>query len=273
MNSLNIYVDYFNFSNNLNFSQALKVSSFNHLNIDYFIDGEINDLAIFNGYSSNLLIKEKEDKPEYLAKVYEKEYSKLLNDIKLSNDDTFFFLRSFNKKFCIYLINSNSLETFNILNSKIKQEFKILNKDHDFFNKFDVSSDPLFKGETKIDDILIDDSKFILMQKDTFFDYVSSINSFSNYFKKRQEFQNKNNNSFMSNISNMFRFKSNNESNEREKTLYTDIVLEFNILIKKEDIVTYELYLPNNLNVNDMIKGLNILSDLIDNKFNYLNMK
>lgn len=275
MNEFKILVDYKNFSDDMTFSQALKVSSNNYLDkIDYVVNGEKTLIASFEGYSKNILLnsnkKEELDSYEYNAFIIEKDYDELLNDIKNSDEDSFFFLKSFNKKVLIYLTKNGDLTTFNELNKEFNEPYFILSSDKERFNE-SINEDSLFKGNKDLEDILVDESSLIVIFKDTFFNYLTSIRSLSNYFAKRFEQNNKK--STFGKISNIFKGKpSESELNSREKNLYTDLILEANIIIKKED-KKYYLYLPHNLDVNDMIKSINLLSSLLLHHFLWLHKK
>lgn len=275
MNELKILVDYKNFSDDMMFSQALKVSSNNYLDkIDYVVNGEKTLIASFEGYSKNILLnsikKEELDLNEYNAFIIEKDYDELLNDIKNSDEDSFFFLKSFNKKVIIYLTKNGDLTTFNELNKEFNEPYFILASDKERFNE-SINEDSLFKGHKDLEEILVDESSLIVIFKDTFFNYLTSIRSLSNYFAKRFEQNNKK--STLGKISNIFKGKpSESELNSREKNLYTDLILEANIIIKKED-KKYYLYLPHNLDVNDMIKSINLLSSLLLHHFLWLHKK
>ena len=268
-----ILIDYDLFTSDIALSQAIKVVSNTFLSsLNYIVVGKEEHIASFKGYSKNinLLSLTKDINKE---EIFDNENNLIFNERKKNEyNNSIYFLKSFNRKFIVYVIKENEkmneeINLFINFVSKINEKFSLLNEEN-LLTKIESLNDSTYKDKNiSIKDLFNSENKIILTTFSFFKSYLINLESISNYFYYRY-LENTSSKSFMNRLSKMFSLSS---KDEEIGTLYNDLIYSFNLSILNDNKMI--LFLNSNDKVGSYLKALNIYSSLISNNKLDLNIK
>ncbi len=240
------------------FSQALKAVSIDSKEETYYIEGNDIDVSLFSSYSNEIQLLKDGNKTFHYQ---------ILDEMK-DGDVSFHLYNSYRKRILFVTSSDNNFDAFLKLNQAYQKEFVIFENDKNILSQCGFSSNPLFKGERKVEDVFYDETTLALVSKEFLSFFDSMLQSVSNYFFKRYEAKNSSKGGFLSNLSkNLFSWGESKEENTA--TLYDDLASKFSIVHNGDDF--YLILKEGNTPVSYMI-AIRFFLSLISGELN-LNSK
>lgn len=269
-----ILIDYDLFISDLALAQAIKVASNTFLSsLDYNIFGKEEHASTFKGYSKNINLLSLNNSSNNKEEIFNNENYLVLNERKKNEyNNSIYFLKSFNRKFIVYVIkdNENIAEEINLFINfiaKINEKFSLFNEDKILIKKESLTDSIYKDNNISIKDLFNKENEIILTTSSFFNTFLMNLESISNYFYYRY-LENNSSKSFLNRLGKMFSLSS---KDEEIGTLYNDLIYSFNLTILNGDKMI--LFLNSNDKVGSYLKALNIYSSLISNNKLDLNIK
>lgn len=237
-----ILVNYDSFLDKNILTQTIKIISTNYKDLEFYCLSK-DKIAEINNFERI-----------YWIENVEEEFIAVIDNSCFNIANTSLIRSPYNN----FLLTTLDLDSFSLLNKSLKEEYT---------STYEIkNSDELYKGKIEFENIFLNKTKFLLIDKENYDFFFKSIELLKNYFIAKNENANAKKGTF-SKLNEYF-FKNFSSSSSTNQNLYTDIVYPLALNLSENKIA---LSFLDNADINLLIKGFNILISLLNNSLDLIN--